>query len=509
MTQGIKDLWNKKIRAGVVVALGLVIGVMPAFSANVTARGGATRPAVSRGAASATVRNTVAPATTPAADIVTEQVVETTVVTEPEPQPMIIEDRSAMFEEAMSAVGQGTKSADEDALGTAIRRQRASLDAADAIQAAEQTQVLGGAILCDQKLRACMAKKCSDNKFSGCAGDGDTIWSDKLNSCRRETECTAKEFNLFVDEIRADRDHYARLANYQNIYDCGNNYNKCIISTCGIQMTQCLGKTAADKAIAKCNSDLKECTTRVDNGLAARTGEVLANLRVDAEKQIQQDEKRLTALRDQMATKCQGMGAMFDERTFDCVFTVNFYADKETKPFASRKRYAGMSFDCNQDWFGVNITTFKENAYRRTREQESATMQFMGGGLGIAAGGFASGAINRAMDSQKASKAVKKAEAEKEAESKENAAANKSMADQVIKNNETVDKAVSDLETQAQKDAVAKQNSKENRELNKEIRKTNKIQQRLAQQIDAQAKDARGIDDELVIDNKVVDTSND
>ena len=114
-----------------------------------------------------------------------------------------------------------------------------------------------------------------------------------------------------------------------------------------------------------------------------------------------------------MASQCRMLGAMFDERSLDCVFTVNFFAGDNTL-YASKKLYAGSVFDCTQDWFGLDITTFKENAYRLTRDQKTATAAMLGAGLGTAVGTITSGALDRAIDRHKAEKALDKAEDEKD-----------------------------------------------------------------------------------------------
>jgi hypothetical protein len=115
--------------------------------------------------------------------------------------------------------------------------------------------------------------------------------------------------------------------------------------------------------------------------------------------------ERLYALRDKMRDTCTGLGAVFDERTLSCVFTVNFHAGEDDSIFASKKAYAGSTFDCNQNWFGVDVTTFMENAFRLTRSQTSASSAMLGSGLGMAAGALTSGAIDRAVDRAKAERA--------------------------------------------------------------------------------------------------------
>lgn len=325
------------------------------------------------------------------------------------PEPVAIIDKTSQFD---SALGTGaTSSVDTSANDRAelIRAQRAVLDAADATNTVA-TATTTGRSGCDTDLRACMAEKCGSD-FTKCSGDTDTLWGDKMDACRRKiTTCTSAMYAKFAPEIRADRDMNARLASYNTIIDCGNRYNKCIVEQCGTTYSKCLGKSAGDTAISACASIARECTT-ADSGLASRTMNVFATLRQGAEAQVKSDEQRLYALRDQMSAMCRRLGAMFDERSLTCVYTVNFWAGENPEtPFASKKLYAGDTFDCTQNWFGIDVTTFKENAYRLTREQTSATSSLMGSGVGMAVGAVTSGAVNRAIDRHKADRALNQAQ---------------------------------------------------------------------------------------------------
>lgn len=316
-----------------------------------------------------------------------------------------IEDKTSQFDDIFSETTTGDTG--DNTLAEQIRAQRAALDAADATNTATKA-ISGGANACDSGLRACMKKKCGDD-FSKCAGDGDTIWGDKMESCKRDLPCTGHEFQLLSAEIKGDRDINAQLSLYNSIVDCGNKYNDCIITECGTTFTKCLGKSAGDKAISACAKIAKSCTEQ-DSGLAARAMEAFGALRENAEIMVKRDEERLYELRDKMGETCQRLGAMFDERTLDCVYTVNFYGGEDSTLYASKKRYAGSTFDCTPNWFGIDVTTFMENAMRLTREQTAASSAMLGSGLGMAAGAVTSGAIDRAVDRGKAEKSLKKEE---------------------------------------------------------------------------------------------------
>ena len=327
-------------------------------------------------------------------------------------EPEIIENKSSQFSEVIQDTTSDSDTSSSD-LAAKIRAQRAALDAEDEISAASkkiQAASASGKNACDTGLRACMQEKCGKD-YSKCAGDTDTSWGNKMDLCRRDLPCTGHEYSLFTTEIKADRDLNASISGYNAIIECGNSYNDCIFTECGTTFTKCLGKKAGDKAIQKCEKIAKKCTQQ-DNGLASRMMEAFGTVRQDAEKAVQRDEQRLYDLRDAMRETCGRLGAMFDERTLDCVYTINFYAGDQGTLYASKKAYAGSSFNCDQNWFGVDITTFKENALRATREQSSATSAFMGAGLGMGVGAITSGAIDRAIDTDKAEKALDEAQKE-------------------------------------------------------------------------------------------------
>jgi len=332
-------------------------------------------------------------------------------VADEEIEPAIIENKASMFDDAIgSDLGFGDSVSGDSELAEQIRKQRASAEARDKLNLVSSNQKSGlknGKNACDDALRQCVQKTCG-NDFTKCALDSDTLFGEKLNRCRRDTTCTGEEFKLFTTEIKADRDFNAQMASYQSVIDCGNKYNSCIQNECGATFGKCLGKTAADKAVNNCATIAKNCMEQ-DSGLSARVGSVIARLREDGEKDVKADEERMYKLRDLMASQCTKLGAMFDERSFDCVYTVNFFAgEDQSNPMASRKRYAGDTFVCTQEWFGTNVTMYKENAYRETRAQTAASSAMLGSGVGTAVGLVTSGAIGRALDTQKAKKDLKK-----------------------------------------------------------------------------------------------------
>ena len=298
-------------------------------------------------------------------------------------------------------------SGNDSELAEKIRAQRAAIEARENRDAAAtQTKTSAKQNNCDNDLRKCISAQCGAN-YKRCETDSDITFSDKLTGCRKETTCTAHEFTLFTNEIKEDKKQAIDLAMYNTVIDCGNSYNDCIIQQCGPKFNKCLSKSNGDNAIAACKQIAQNCT-EADSGLVGRVGNVFGIVRQDAEKQIKADEQKLQKLRDSMRNSCRTLGAMFDDRTLDCVFNVSFYAgDDQKTPKASRKLYAGSLFDCTPDWFSIDVTTFKENAYRLTRSQTAASSAMLGAGVGTAVGAITSGAIGRAIDTKKAKDALK------------------------------------------------------------------------------------------------------
>ena len=428
---------NKNI-CGIVVAILTVIG--NASAANVVARPttstnrvSATRPtqAAARRMPTMTTSVSKTPTTTtssststPSADATTvvdtqtettqptTTTATTTTTTNPEPkvETSKVENKSAQFGSGLSSKSSSERDAAAATLAELVRAQRAALDAAGAVadvHASAHSVTGTGENACDTSLRECMIQKCGSN-FSKCIADTDTTFFDKMDTCRRNTNCTGHEYQLFSVEIKADRDLNAKLATYNATIDCGNNYDACIVAQCGATYSKCIGKSAGDTAIAKCENIAKSCI-EYDSGLAMRTMGVFGELRQGAERQIAVDEQRLYALREEMRSVCSRLGAMFDERSLDCVYTVNFRAGNDSTLFASKKLYAGSTFDCSPNWFGIDITTFRENAFRETRVQTAASSAMLGSGVGQAVGALTSGAISRAIDRYTADRAVDKA----------------------------------------------------------------------------------------------------
>ncbi|MCL1892403.1 MAG: hypothetical protein FWF97_03920, partial [Alphaproteobacteria bacterium] len=370
-----------------------------AADAAVVSRPTAAAPAASRGrpapAAAATPRATSVVAA-PAAQPVVEEVV----VVEATPAPVVVEeialppeDKALRFDEVLQGSGGGS-AASESELKNLIAAQRTAGAASEAIMLSASST--GGAVTgargCDDGLRACMKDKCGEN-FEKCATDGDTAWGDKIDSCRRGTACTSEEYNALAPEIKADRDAFLTIGSFDKVLNCGIEYNECIVAGCGQQLNACKGKAAGDKVIADCKKIADRCREQ-DSGLAARAMEVFATLRIDAEKQIKADEQKLYALRDKMSELCRRTGAMFDDRSYECVFTVELTstdshwrtAANPSGLVASQKLHPSATYDCDPGWFGIDVTTFIENAFRLTRSQTAASSAMLGAGVGTGVG---------------------------------------------------------------------------------------------------------------------------
>ena len=171
-------------------------------------------------------------------------------------EPIII-NKSSQFDDAISAIMESATS--DNTFAEQIRQQRAALAASEAsttLKSSQQSALKSGHNACDAGLRECMMKTCG-NDFTKCATDGDTIFGDKLNKCRRDIDCTGEEFKLFTSEIKSDRDMNVKLSSYNDVIICGNAYDACIQNECGTTFDNCLGKATADAAIQKCETIAK------------------------------------------------------------------------------------------------------------------------------------------------------------------------------------------------------------------------------------------------------------
>ena len=410
-----------KMKTNLKIFCGLSIFAIIAV-ANIAHAATTARPTTATAAAANRTQNRTPSTATrmpTSASTVTETATTVTTVSESEPTPVtttapdpilepviIVNNKTSQFNNVLSEMGASATDSSNAALAETIRRQRALLDAAgDTGATATGGTNITTANACDAALRKCMSEKCGAD-FTKCASDSTTVWGNKMDACRRNTKCTGHEYTLLAPEILADRDAAIELSYYNSVVNCGNRYNNCVFGICGKSLENCLSKSAGDSAIAKCKSIADECREQ-DSGLAARVMGVFGDRRNIAATEAQKQEKRLYELRDLMRTQCTRFGAMFDERTLDCVYTVNFFAGTDNTLMASKKLYSGDTFQCTPDWFGVDITTYMENAQRLTRSQTSASAAAMGAGFGTAASLWTSGAVMRGIDTQNAEKQAK------------------------------------------------------------------------------------------------------
>ena len=404
--------------------------------------------------------------------------VEEYVEEEYDDEPIVVENKSLQFSSSLGdAMSSGSGSSDT-ALADMVRAQRAALDAAGNTVATKRSANTSNA--CDADLRACMTDKCGKN-FSKCASDTDTMFGTKLDSCRRNTKCDADEYRVFTAEIKADRVSAIKLQSFNDIIDCGKNYDACIVNQCGATYSKCLGKSAGDAAISKCGSIAKQCNA-MDSGLASRTMSVFGTLRQTAEKQISTDEKKLYTMRDQMRSTCARLGAMLDDRSLDCVYTVNFLAGGDSTLYSSKKAYAGNTFDCTPAWFGVDITTYMENAYRATREQSAASGAMLGSGVGMAVGALTSGAIGRAIETQKADKELCEAQAGMKWSSFRNECVEDDSEEKAAKKEERQERREERQEARQEKREERKEARQEKREERQEERQEKREERKEARQ---------------------------
>ncbi len=194
------------------------------FAATKTSGRGTPVAGARKSITSTATTTTTTETTTP--DVVETIVESVTGSTSDDDEDFVIENKSAMFGGSLAEKAVSSELSKNN-LAEQIRKQREAIEARENAAAFETMQIQAlatGQNPCDTGLRKCMQQKCGSD-FSKCALDGDTMFGDKLNLCRKDLSCTGEEFRLFTTEIKADRDLNARLSSYTKVVDCGNNYN--------------------------------------------------------------------------------------------------------------------------------------------------------------------------------------------------------------------------------------------------------------------------------------------
>ena len=381
-----------------------------AYAAEVVARPTATTVATSARGRPATTVATPRAASATAVAVVPAESAPAAVEVSTEPAAPAVEDKSSQFGATFAkAGGTAADSSDESDVKRQIDQLRRADAAAETVATAKKS--LGAAntaVLCDSDLRKCMSEKCPGTMppnadgtttftFEKCATDNSVSWGQKLDQCQRASKCTAQEFAILAPEITADRDSFATMGGFRNVMTCGADYNKCITDGCGTTLDSCLNKAVSDGVIAGCKDKADACKSD-DSGLSARVVQVFGMMRTGAGNRVAAMEKELGGMRDKMPNQCKSIGALFDARSFSCLFTVNFFADGDSNPKATRTVRAGDTFDCTQEWFGVDVTTVLENILRRDRELQGASGAMLGGGIGTGVGALANNLINKGGD---------------------------------------------------------------------------------------------------------------
>ena len=350
----------------------------------------------------------------------------------PAPVPeIIVDDRSQSFSSMFGggAAGRG----EETPMAAMLRRMRAEMGMLDDSPASMELRARLGvntAAACDNGLRVCMSRTCGGDEFAGCALDSDTEWGMKMNTCRRQTECTGDEFAAFAAEIKADRDQFHQMSRFQAIMNCGVEYNNCIRNACNSDpeytncvsrggspaacrqharyYEQCWGRAGEVRGFAHCEAIQARCRGE-DSGMEGRAREMIAGMRVNLERNLANWEREIFVLHNRLIETCRATQGTLDDRSLHCVYMAYLYIDYQDgeglRTVGNRRLHGGDRFVCTPEFFNVDLTTHIENAIRLTRSQTGATAALMGAGLGIAGGALASGAIGRAVEQHAADRA--------------------------------------------------------------------------------------------------------
>jgi outer membrane protein OmpA-like peptidoglycan-associated protein len=262
---------------------------------------------------------------------------------------------------------------------------------------------------CENELMNCVVEDCGAD-FQKCTGDGDGVWSARFQKCRVKTSCTGAELSVYGDIIREDIKVDSQIRLMQLIIQGNNAYSRCLQNQCAttqgtplegmIGFNACVTQGRINAALTACQA-VYEKFRPYDSGLQARFTSMMGMLRAEKEKRIAELQKELDAMMPKMRDECKRAGAVFDDRSGECVFTAFLSVEANGRRYtpASKKIVPGSQFQCTDQWFGVDVTTYLKNAISLTVEQKTASAAFMGAGLGVGASVLTSGIADKLKDS--------------------------------------------------------------------------------------------------------------
>jgi hypothetical protein len=321
-----------------------------------------------------------------------------------EPEAVFVEPERATespevdnsFVESMDSLVGGDNNVDAR---TAARLRIAERDKADA----SESEFLRGVAnasrsKCETELNTCVIGDCGSD-LQKCNDDTDAIWSARFQKCRAKTSCTGAEIGVYGDIIKEDIRVDAKISLMNLIISCNNEYSNCLQTQCAttdarsligggavVGFNGCVTQAKINSALNYCKPVYDRCRP-YDSGIQARFTNMMATLRVEKEKRIAELQKELDVMLPQMRQLCRDSGASFDERSGNCVFTAFLSVEAQGRRYtpASKMVMPGSQYQCTDQWFGVDVTQYLQNAIYSTIQQKSSVAALMGAGLGIGA----------------------------------------------------------------------------------------------------------------------------
>lgn len=322
---------------------------------------------------------------------------------EPEPEPAAAADSN--FARQMESI---TAAPAVDTRAEARERIEAREQAEAAAVAFNRGIAAAAKSKCETELTKCVIEDCGAD-MQKCSNDADALWSARFQRCRTKVDCTGAELSVYGDIIKEDIRVDAKIALAQKVVEGNNAYSRCLQQQCGADSTSliegrvgfngCMTQVKINNAINACKG-VYEKYREYDSGLQQRFTGVMGLLRSEKEKNIAVLQKELDTIMPQMRTLCTQTGAMFDERSAECVFTAMLSVEDPNNgrryTAGNKKIMPGSEYQCSDRWFGVDVTQYLINSAHLTATQRAASSAFMGAGVGVGLSALTRGLSDKA-----------------------------------------------------------------------------------------------------------------
>lgn len=239
-------------------------------------------------------------------------------------------------------------------------------------------------VSCDETWRQCLqgSDVCGTN-YILCTTLSPIEFSNRISVCPKKIgDCTVS--NATVKEVINNKDDYMKVSKADSILECGETMSNCIMDICGKGFTKCAKSISVAKT--NCGYIADECS-RVDPALWVRTATALNFAKGQMNAEITKIENRMAEIESELRAECSKNNFAFDSSKMQCIGVVDFNAMGMV--LQSKRMSAGSVGNCSDEFFGLDITTYRQNAANETIKQKTVSNTISGAMLGMGVGSLA------------------------------------------------------------------------------------------------------------------------